>query len=462
LRQDEAEMVAVSEPSHILTRTPVGEAAPGAPARQEATVCDQALDSLSPPFGLPPELKDVTLAPRVKGVYLNTAWASQSETIKDELVGSSSGDGNQKYTLTKFPVLEEAILVDELGSLTESERKLFTEQSGVKTEEKKDDKGNVVAFWVRWQRVDDLGEANASDRVYTIDQTFGLIQFGDGKHGHVPPIGRDNIRATYQAGGGAAGNVAAGEIKTLRTTIPFVEKATNPEAAGGGSDTELIENTLERGPQMIKNRGRAITAEDFEWLARESSRVITRVKCLPTFNDEGEFETGWVTVIIVPNSTDARPVPSPQLRQRVEKYLSERAANVVSFPKRVRVSAPVYIEVKITADVFPVSLDLAPVVEGDATGALAKFLHPLTGGYQNRGWEFGRLPCLSDFYALLEAVKGVDHVENIVMALRAVTPTGVQLGTPRVVTEEKPLAVEMPQYTLLFSGEHKITTKALR
>ncbi|HYO91181.1 MAG TPA: putative baseplate assembly protein, partial [Pyrinomonadaceae bacterium] len=299
------------------------------------------------------------------------------------------------------------------------------------------------------------------DRVYTIDQTFGLIEFGDGVHGRVPPIGRDNIRATYRAGGGEAGNVAAGEIKTLRTTIPFVEKAKNPEAAGGGSDTELIEDTLERGPQMIKHRGRAITAEDFEWLAREASRAISRVKCLPTFDDEGKVTNGWVTVIIVPKSTDARPVPSPQLRQRVEKYLSERAANVVSFPRRVRVSAPVYVEVKLTVDIFPVTMDVAPVVESEAIGSLQRFLHPLTGGYENRGWEFGRLPCLSDFYALLEAVAGVDHIENLVMTLQAVMPTGVPLGTPRVVTEEKPLTVEMPGYTLLFSGEHKVTTKAL-
>jgi uncharacterized phage protein gp47/JayE len=429
--------------------------------KTELKVCDQTLESLNPSFGLPPELKDVTLAPIVKGVYLNTAWASQAETIKDEAVGSSSGDANQKYTLTKFPVMDETIYVDELGSLTESERKAFASQPGVVTEEKKDDQGNVLAFWVGWRRLEDFGEAAAADRVYTIDQTFGLIQFGDGVHGRVPPIGRDNIRATYRAGGGEAGNVAAGEIKTLRTTIPFVEKALNPEAAGGGSDTELIEDTLERGPQMIKHRGRAITAEDFEWLAREASRAVSRVKCLPTFNDEGQYETGWVTVIIVPKSTDARPVPSPQLRQRVEKYLSERAANVVSFPKRVRVSAPVYVEVKLTVDIYPVRMDVAPVVESEAIGSLQRFLHPLTGGYENRGWEFGRLPCLSDFYALLEAGEGVDHIENLVMTLQVVMPNGVSLGTPRVVTEEKPLTVEMPGYTLLFSGEHKVTTKAL-
>ncbi|HEX8745877.1 MAG TPA: putative baseplate assembly protein [Pyrinomonadaceae bacterium] len=428
--------------------------------KKELKVCDRTLESLSPPFGLPPELKDVTLAPLVKGVYLNTAWASQAETIKDEAVGSSSGDADQKYTLTRFPVMDETIYVDELGSLTESERKAFAGGPGVVTEEKKDDQGNVLAFWVGWRRVEDLGEAAAADRVYTIDQTFGLIQFGDGVHGRVPPIGRDNIRATYRAGGGAAGNLAAGEIKTLRTTIPFVEKALNPEATGGGSDTELIEETLERGPQMIKHRGRAITAEDFEWLAREASRVVSRVKCLPTFNDEGKYQTGWVTVIIVPKSTDARPVPSPQLRQRVEKYLSERAPSVVSFPKRVRVSAPVYVEVRLTVDIYPVTMDVAPVVESEALGSLQRFLHPLTGGYENRGWEFGRLPCLSDFYALLEAVAGVDHIENLVMTLQVVMPNGVALGTPRVVTEEKPLTVEMPGYTLLFSGEHRVTTKA--
>ncbi|HTG17748.1 MAG TPA: baseplate J/gp47 family protein, partial [Blastocatellia bacterium] len=280
------------------------------------------------------------------------------------------------------------------------------------------------------------------------------------KHGMVPPIGKDNIKATYSAGGGSRGNVAAALIKSLRSTIPLVESAANPEAAGGGSDTELIEKALERGPQVLKNRGRAITAEDFEWLAKEASQAIARAKCLSDFNDQGKYETGWVTVLIVPLSTDERPLPSPQLRQRVEEYLLNRSANVASFPRHIKVIPPAYVAVKVQADVYPVSLDLAPQVESEAIKTLRRFLHPLSGGYYNNGWDFGRLPCLSDFYALLEAVEGVDHVDNLSLELRATTALGDFTGAPVLVSEDRPLDVGAPPFTLVYSGEHKLTIQS--
>jgi predicted phage baseplate assembly protein len=278
-------------------------------------------------------------------------------------------------------------------------------------------------------------------------------------HGMVPPTGRDNLQVTYQAGGGARGNVAAGLITALRTTIPFVDRVVNRISAGGGSDTEALNRALERGPQMIKHRGRAVTAEDFEWLTREASQAIARVKILPTFNDQGQVETGWVTVIIVPESQDARPLPSPQLRAQVEQYLRDRAANLVTFPRHVQVTGPTYVAVNVEAELVPTQIEQAPQVEATALQRLRQFLHPLTGGYLNRGWEFGRLPCLSDFYALLEDIDEVDHVDHLAMTLRAVTATGATLGEAQRVTEEEPLAVTLPEHTLIYGETHTITVK---
>src|SRR5262249_34156859 len=155
-------------------------------------------------------------APLVKGLFLNTAWAIQAETIKDEILGSGNGLAGQKFTLAKFPVIEEAVWVNELGSLSEAERKALAEKKDIEVQENKDVKGNVTGFWIHWNSVDDLTGATATDRVYAIDPTFGSVQFGDGVHGAVPPVGRDNIKATYRAGGGERGNVAALQVSDLR------------------------------------------------------------------------------------------------------------------------------------------------------------------------------------------------------------------------------------------------------
>lgn len=423
--------------------------------------CPELLSVFHPVFSQAADGR-LTPAPLVRGFHLNTTWATQAETVRDEILGSGSALAAQSFTATRAPVMDEELWIDELGTLSEGEREEILAQGDLRIDEVKDAKGNPIRFWVLWQAAEDLSAAGSADRVYAIDRALGLITSGDGVHGRVPPIGRDNVRITYRTGGGSRGNVGVGTIKALRTTIPFVSKASNPEAAGGGSDVEAVDQALLRGPQMLRHRGRAVTAEDYEWLAREASREVARVRCLPTFNDQGQYETNWVTVIIVPASGDVRPMPSPRLRDRVEQYLRQRAPNVTTFPRHVQVTGPTYVEVTVSADLYPLTMDLAPTMEAAAYQALEAFLHPLTGGSDGLGWAFGRLPCLSDFYGLLEAVEGLDHVERLSFTLQAVTPYGVAVGAPVRVDEEHRIDERMPEYALIFSGPHELTVKAPR
>jgi hypothetical protein len=47
------------------------------------------------------------------------------------------------------------------------------------------------------------------------------------------------------------------------------------------------------------------------------------------------------------------------------------------------------------------------------------------------------------------------------MTLSPVTPGGVKAAEPRIVSEDRPLDVVVPVYTLVYSGEHKFDVKAL-
>lgn len=51
----------------------------------------------------------------------------------------------------------------------------------------------------RWSEVDRLAGAGPRARVYTLGQSTGAIEFGDGTHGKVPPAGAE-ITASYQSG----------------------------------------------------------------------------------------------------------------------------------------------------------------------------------------------------------------------------------------------------------------------
>jgi predicted phage baseplate assembly protein len=416
--------------------------------------CAQPLQLIRSPF-LSAQLRDIAPSPKFKGLFLNTTWASQAESFNEQILGSSDGTKNQTFSFFKFPVIAEEIWVNELSALSTGEREALLTQSDLAISEIKDDSGNTTAFWVRWNPVEDLLDSTATDRHYTIDRTFGLFQFGDGIEGAVPPIGVDNIRATYQAGGGSRGNAEAGSITVLKSSIGFVERVTNWEAAGGGSDTELIDQALARGSQMLKHRHRAVAAEDFERLAHLASRSIARVKCLPNFNDEGQSKTGWVTVIIVPQSTDPQPKPDPLLKQQVEIYLRDRTANVITAPRHLVVISPVYVEVSITTTLIATALETVPLVEKAAIEQLNTFLHPLLGSETGMGWDFGQLPCLSDFYGLLEAIAGLDHVQALTMTLN------VPQNSSILVSTDQPLDVTLPAYILVSSGRHQVTVQGL-
>jgi predicted phage baseplate assembly protein len=99
--------------------------------------------------------------------------------------------------------------------------------------------------------------------------------------GAVPPKGAPLRVPEYLTGGGPAGNVAARTITVLRTTVPFVDRVENRRAAHGGVDGETIEEAKERGPLALRTRDRAVTAEDYEQLARRAAPGIARVRCVP-------------------------------------------------------------------------------------------------------------------------------------------------------------------------------------
>lgn len=366
--------------------------------------------------------------PLIKGIYPNTVWAEQIETIKDEILGSSEGEKNSKYKFNRLPVISQEIWIMEGETIHREERETLGEED---IHEIKDEKGKVIETWVKWKAVDDFMNSGPRDRHYMIDNAMGDVQFGDGEKGMIPPIGKDNIKANYKSGGGVQGNVGKNEISALKSSVAGIDHVINHEPAEGGADTELINEVFERGPHLIKHRDKAVTKEDFERLAKAASSYIARTKCF--------IEGAYLNVIIIPKGEEDRPYPSLGLRNIVRKYLLERSLNTI-LNKSLDVVEPSYKEVKVIVDVIPESIDLAVPLEKEILRQLKEYLHPLTGGNDKSGWEFGRGVHISDVYALLESINGVHHVEGLLL---------------NSVSKD----VEIKESETVCSGEHRITMK---
>lgn len=340
---------------------------------------------------------DYMSAPTLTLVRANAVRALAVQTVLNEVLGGSDGSPNQSFTLSSTPVLG--------GSLT------LTVDEG---------EGPVT-----WSQVDDFAAAGPNALVYMLDPTTGTVRFGDGVlHGHIPVANLTNpsasiVAATYQFGGGARTNIAAGTSLTLMTSLPGVDtgNVTNPFAGDSGADEESLQDAIDRAPQALMSQDRAVTCSDFELLATQAGPV-SRAKALPLYNPNfpGIDVPGCVTVIVVPDVDSPAPMPSAGLLRTVCAYLDQRRLVTTE----LYVIAPTYVPVTITLDILAQPDADTATVEDAVEAAITGFLDPRTGGADGTGWPFGGSIYFVD---MLRAalVTDVIRVANLVITLNETT-----------------------------------------
>ncbi len=331
--------------------------------------------------------------PTVLAVRMNTVSATQARTVKDEVLGGSSGLPNQVFALANKPVLD--------GTL-----------------ELQVDQGDGFQDWTP---VQDFFGYSANDQVYVLDRTTGEVRFGDGTNGSIPVANANRpnnnvVARVYRYGGGKQGNVPAGALANLLISITGLDasKVGNLFPAFSGQDEETLDHAKLRAPLALKSRCRAVTKEDFEYLAKQSGGVARAfAMSLAHPNFPGVRVPGVVTIIIVPESDDLNPVPSGGMLRTVCAYLNLRRL----LTTELFVVPPTYQLVNVHAELIAQnSADLAEVKTGVET-ALLNYFHPLRGGDDGNGWPFGGTIYFSRAYQQVLQVAGVARVEKVVITL---------------------------------------------
>ena len=387
---------------------------------------------------------DPQFTPTFNQVLLNTTMAVQGTTFSNEILGSSNGTPSQKFRAMQPPVLaEQRLEVREPTVPPREERaRILADEGDDAITRVPEPTGLGDAFWVRWREVPNFYGSGPRDRDYLLDRLTGEITFGDGIYGMVPPALPSNLRLSYRSGGGITGNKPANALTQLKSAIPSVQKASNSEAASGGTDSEPDAALLERGPRSLRHGGRAVTREDFEDLAKLASREVARAKCLPLFDltqdpDAKHTKPGVVSLIVAPRSTDPKPEPSQDLFDRVRTYIDARRQLVGD----LKLVGPEYVRVDLECEIAVCDPEAASEVELAAKSAIEGYLHPVAGGRNGTGWEFGEEAQRSDFFGLIEAIPGVSHVREL-----------------RVTLVPDRAGSERTGRFLICGGNHKVTT----
>ena len=346
--------------------------------------------------------------PRLEMILTNTTGALQAVTVLNEVLGASNGRPNRTFTLSQNPV----VVLDTPLSLTRTDASKVTVVTVTSLWLEVDESGN--GNFQPWQEVTDFYASKPDDPHYTVDRTTGVVSFGDGQHGRIPPATTSTssiVAREYKYGGGKQGNAGANTVTQLQTSVSGVDSVTNQRPASGGSDEETLDDAKARASHALKSNDRAVTAEDFEYIAKETPGAnILRAKALPLTHPQfpGQPIPGIVTVIVIPDSDAPNPTPSPATLAVVCAHLNKHRL----LTTEVYIVPPTYRKVRIQAAVIVrPEADLSEV-QKSIVDSLTQYFHPLTGGDDQQGWPFGQDIFFSKIYRIVLDITGVDRFQD--------------------------------------------------
>lgn len=384
--------------------------------------------------------------PVASSMHLNAVSVRQQVSQEKEL--TIPADGFVQLAPTAF--IEEEVWVDELAHFTPMDRVKWSDSEPEFYMLQRDGDGNDQRFWVRWQPVVSLAESGPIDRHYSPDHAGGMLQFGDGIRGKLPSSDTaETVRVRFKTTAGANGHVDAGQITGMVLPFAFVSSISNPAPSIGGGDAERVEQVLVRGPQRLKHRGRAVTASDVEWIAREAYPQIAKVKCLSNRNTRLERSPGSMVVVAFPAGGLESAAQFPELRKAVERELMLTASNLVSLGGAIRVIEPAYLEVSVHATVASQSVDDLLPLEMACTAKLNAFLHSVTGNVDGNGWNIGETLHVSVLHSLLHAVHSLLYIERLYLHI-----VKIENGNR---TEWDPGRMNEVIHGIVVNGSHSIT-----
>jgi hypothetical protein len=122
-----------------------------------------------------------------------------------------------------------------------------------------------------------------------------------------------------------------------------------------------------------------------------------------------------VQLVIVPRGDERNAdltrklVPAAELLRYVKNFIDERrlVATVLEVVK------PTYVEVSIKVTLIRRTVGQTDRVRREIEQRLRRYLHPLVGGKDDKGWPFGRSVYKSDLAHIIEDIPGVELIDAI-------------------------------------------------
>jgi predicted phage baseplate assembly protein len=266
---------------------------------------------------------------------------------------------------------------------------------------------------VQWHESGDLSQAGPDDREYrTVVASDGSVSvvFGDGAHGSRLRTGQENVTAAYRVGGGASGNLKAGQVSQLASRPLGVNAVTNPLPTSGGADGDALADVRSHAALRCMALDRLLSVQDYADFTSARAGIGKAATAALT---DGDRELVHLTIA---GSDDAPLDETDLLVTDLRDALAELGDPYLPVQVAVRELLLLVLAagIKVGADY---SYDLVePAVRAAALDA---------GGFARQA--LGQPVYLSELVSAMQAVQGVEYVDVDVFGALPATADPVQL-----------------------------------
>jgi uncharacterized phage protein gp47/JayE len=308
---------------------------------------------------------------RVKGTFP----VEEGRMVKDEVLGTSDGTANQRFTLA-----HSRLILRSLGDGQEINKDIILLS----------ELGGVIDEW-RLQESLAFSRGGQKDYIIEIDEEDrAKVIFGDGAFGAIPSNGAV-VKVTYRVGGGLKGNVPGKSIETI-IDAPQLSllgaKVTNLASATGGAERESIDHAVMHSPNVFRSLRRAMTKEDYEALALDF-KGVGKVRA-----EKANWNT--VNLFIAP---EGGGVVSDILRANLLAYFEDKRP----LSTIIEIKDADYVKIYISAEVGVESYYSKEEIKEKVYQAVSNLL-----AFDKV--DFNHFIYLSKFYEAIEAINGVEYV----------------------------------------------------
>ena len=308
------------------------------------------------------------------GEYMYSVTAVQGLTVSDEILGSSNGTEDQRFTLGYTPVIHSSIAV------------LVNEGTGFEP----------------WTRVDTFLDSSPTDKHYKVEMTDNdeaVIIFGNDVTGKIPTTFSNGIVVTYRTGGGTQGNVGVNKITQLDSNVSNVDSTFNPYVPfEEGQDKETLAEIKTNAPNSFRTKWACITEDDYADRVKE---LFPEIVLASSKKSDTEEDTVNVNILLKGNAE-----LSYTLRERIIQMYEERALVGVS----VNLIPP-------NSDTFvPLNMDIQVTVKDrySQNNVKNEITAMFTSYFEIGNYDFGKECSITDLEKMI--IEDIDGVKTVRIA----------------------------------------------